>query len=123
MEITLTATARKPLTPGAWLQRSIAWTLACAVGWLLASIGLANVLNTNEAPGKMLLLGTAGAAHLLIWFKALLSSPEAADTPEPFWLTTAGALWTFLLLLFQVLCLLLWFLGLILACDTSRTWQ
>lgn len=82
---------------------------------------LVYVLEAYTTLQAIALFGTAGAAHLLIWYKAFGSSPDAPDTPEPFWLTAASALWTFGLLLFQVLCLLLWFLALLLACDTSST--
>ena len=120
--ITLTATIKKPLTQGEWLRHSVGWTLACVVGWLVFITCLSNLLDLTEGSTKVLLLGTAGATHLLIWYKGVLSTWDTvAVEVEPFWLTTVSAIWTFVLLLFQVMCLIVWFLGLILACEASST--
>ncbi len=121
-QLTLNTALGKPLTQGQWLLRSIAWTLACVVGWLAFVSALSSLLDLDDVSTKVVLLGTAGAAHLLIWYKAMLSTWDTvAPEVEPFWLTTVSAIWTFGLLLFQVICLIVWFLGLILAFDTSSS--
>ncbi|RZK24159.1 MAG: hypothetical protein EOO63_17290 [Hymenobacter sp.] len=65
-----------------------------------------------------LLLGTAAAAHLLIWYKAVLTTWETvAEHTEPLWLSFISAGWTLVLILFQLSCLALLFLALLLVCD------
>lgn len=111
---TLAATPKKPLTPAEWLLHSIGWTLVCLAGWFLLNTALAKLFGTNELWADRLLLGTAAAAHLLIWYKAVLSTWDTvAERTEPFWLSIVSACWTGMLLLFQVACLALLFLNLI----------
>jgi hypothetical protein len=90
------------------------WTLASVAGWLLAHTALTKLLDPSEAWVQWLLFGTAAAMHLLIWYKAVLSTWDtvAAHT-EPVWLGLASAGWTLLLLLFQLACLALLFLALL----------
>jgi len=53
-------------------------------------------------------------AHLLIWYKAVLSTWDTvAEQTEPFWLNIVSASWTLVLLLFQLTCLALLFLALL----------
>jgi hypothetical protein len=107
-----TAPLKKPLTPAQWLRHSVGWTLAGVAGWLLAHTALTKLLDPSETWAQWLLFGTAAAIHLLIWYKAVLSTWDtvAAHT-EPVWLGLVSAGWTLLLLLFQLACLALLFLA------------
>jgi hypothetical protein len=108
------APLKKPLTPAQWLLHSMGWTLAGVAGWLLANTALTKLFDPSETWVQGLLFGTAAATHLLIWYKAVLSTWDtvAAQT-EPFWLSILSAGWTLLLLLFQLACLALLFLALL----------
>lgn len=108
------APLKKPLTPAQWLLHSMGWTLAGVAGWLLANTALTKLLDPSETWVQWLLFGTATATHLLIWYKAVLSTWDtvAAHT-EPVWLGLVSAGWTLLLLLFQLACLALLFLALL----------
>jgi hypothetical protein len=57
-------------------------------------------------------------AHLLIWYKAVLSTWDtvAAQT-EPVWLGLVSAGWTLVLLLFQLACLALLFVVLLVSIN------
>jgi hypothetical protein len=125
-QLTLTAPTKKPLTPAQWLLHSMGWTLACVAGWLLASTALTKLLDTSETWVEWLLLGTAAAAHLLIWYKAVLSSWDTvAPQTEPFWLSILSAGWTLVLVLFQLACLALLFVYLLMLLDSgsSESWS
>lgn len=113
-QLTLTTPLKKPLTPAQWLLHSMGWTLAGVAGWLLANTALTKLLDTGETWVQWLLFGTAAATHLLIWYKAVLSTWDtvAAHT-EPVWLGLVSAGWTLVLLLFQLACLALLFLALL----------
>jgi hypothetical protein len=119
-QLTLTAKVKKPLTPAEWLRSSMGWTLASVLGWLLLSVGLSALLNTRSVWADWLLLGAAVAAHLLIWYKSVLTTWETvAEHTEPLWLSIVSACWTLVLVLFlfQLSCLALLFLALLLVCD------
>ncbi len=118
MQQILTTSIKKPLTPAEWLLHSMGWTLVCAAGWFLLNTVLIKLFDTNEVWADRLLFGTAAAAHLLIWYKAVLSTWDTvAVHTEPFWLSIVSACWTGVLLLFQLACLALLFLALLLVCD------
>lgn len=117
-QLTLTVKVKKPLTPAEWLLSSLSWTLACVLGWLLLSIVLSKLLAASSVWADWLLLGAAAAAHLLIWYKSVLTTWETvAEHTEPIWLSLVSAGWTLLLILFQLSCLALLFLALLLVCD------
>jgi RsiW-degrading membrane proteinase PrsW (M82 family) len=118
-QLTLPTTSlKKPLTPAEWLLHSMCWTLACVAGWLLASTAITKLLDTNETWVEWLLFGTAAAAHLLIWYKAVLSTWDTvAEQTEPFWLSILSAGWTLVLLLFQLACLALLFVVLLVSIN------
>ena len=117
-QLTLTAKLKKPLTPAEWLRSSMSWALASVLSWLLLSILLSKLLDTSQVWADWLLLGTAAAAHLLIWYKSVLTTWETvAEHTEPLWLSIVSAGWTLLLILFQLSCLALLFLALLLVCD------
>ena len=121
-QLTLTAKLKKPLTPAEWLRSSMSWALASVLGWLLLSTLLSNLLDTNQVWAYWLLLGTAAAAHLLIWYKSVLTTWETvAEHTEPLWLSAVSAGWTLLLILFQLSCLALLFLALLLVCDGGNS--
>jgi hypothetical protein len=121
-QLTLTAKLKKPLTPAEWLLSSMSWALASVLGWLLLSALLSKLLATNEVWADWLLLGTAAAAHLLIWYKSVLTTWETvAEHTEPLWLSAVSACWTLVLILFQLSCLALLFLALMLVCDGSSS--
>lgn len=110
----LTAPLKKPLTPAQWLRHSMGWTLAGVASWLLASTALTKLLDPSETWVQWLLVGTAAVTHLIIWYKAVLSTWDTvAVHTEPVWLGLASAGWTLLLLLFQLACLALLFLALL----------
>jgi hypothetical protein len=124
-QLTLTTKLKKPLTPAEWLRSSMSWALASVLGWLLLSATLSKLPATNEVWADWLLLGTAAIAHLLIWYKSVLTTWETvAEHTEPLWLSTVSASWTLLLILFQLSCLALLFLALLLVCDggSSSGW-
>jgi len=116
--LTLTAPPKKPLTPAQWLRHSVGWTLACVAGWLLALFVLSKLPAAHETWVATLLFGTAAVAHLLIWYKAVLSTWDtvAAQT-EPVWLGLVSAGWTLVLLLFQLACLALLFVVLLVSIN------
>lgn len=117
-QLILTTKVRKPLTPAEWLLSSVSWTLASVLGWWLLSLGMSKLLNTSSQWADWLLLGTAATAHLLIWYKAVLTTWETvAEHTEPLWLSIVSAGWTLVLILFQLSCLTLLFLALMLVCD------
>jgi hypothetical protein len=117
-QLTLTVKVKKPLTPAEWLRSSISWVLASVLGWLLLSVGLSALLNTRSVWAEWLLLGAAVAAHLLIWYKSVLTTWETvAEHTEPLWLSAVSACWTLMLILFQLSCLALLFLAAMLICD------
>ena len=120
-QLTLPATPlKKPLTPAEWLRQSMTWTLASAAGWLLVSTILSKLFDTNEGWVEALLFVTAAAAHLLIWYKAVLSTwYTVAEQTEPFWLNILSASWTLLLVLFQLACLALLFVYLLIILDSG----
>jgi hypothetical protein len=125
-QLTLPTKLKKPLTPAEWLLSSMSWTLASVLGWLLLSAFLSSVLDTSQTWVDGLLLGTAATAHLLIWYKAVLTTWETvAEHTEPIWLSIVSAGWTLLLILFQLSCLALLFLALVLICDggSSGGWS
>jgi RsiW-degrading membrane proteinase PrsW (M82 family) len=120
-QLTLTAKLKKPLTPAEWLRSSISWTLASALGWLLLSTLLSKLLANNEVWADWLLLGAAAVAHLLIWYKSVLTTWETvAEHTEPLWLSAVSACWTLVLILFQLSCLALLFLAAMLTCDRGN---
>jgi hypothetical protein len=124
-QLTLTAKVKKPLTPAEWLLSSISWTLGSILGWWLLSMALSALLGASSGWADWLLLGTAAAAHLLIWYKSVLTTWETvAEHTEPLWLSIVSAGWTLLLILFQLSCLALLFLALLLVCDggSSSGW-
>ncbi|MFD1872211.1 hypothetical protein [Hymenobacter bucti] len=117
-QLTLTAKVKKPLTPAEWLRSSMGWALASVLGWLLLSLGLSKLLAASSVWADWLLLGAAAAAHLLIWYKSVLTTWETvAEHTEPIWLSLVSAGWTLVLILFQLSCLALLFLALLLVCD------
>jgi len=117
-QLTLTTKLKKPLTPAKWLLSSVSWALGSFLGWLVLSVLLSNVLDTSQTWVEWLLLGTGAAAHLLIWYKAVLTTWETvAEYTEPLWLSAVSAGWTLVLILFQLSCLALLFLALLLVCD------
>jgi hypothetical protein len=121
-QLTLTAKVKKPLTPAEWLRSSINWTLASVLGWLLLSLGLSALFNSKSVWAEWLLLGAAAAAHLLIWYKSVLTTWETvAEHTEPLWLSIVSAGWTLLLILFQLACLALLFIALLLVCDDGSS--
>ena len=121
-QLTLTTKLKKPLTPAEWLRSSISWALASVLGWLLLSLGLSALLKTRSAWAEWLLLGSAAAAHLLIWYKSVLTTWETvAEHTEPLWLSIVSAGWTLVLILFQLFCLALLFLALLLVCDDGSS--
>ncbi|MGI4863628.1 MAG: hypothetical protein ACRYFZ_06860 [Janthinobacterium lividum] len=121
-QLTLTAAVKKPLTPAQWLLSSIGWTLASIAGWFILTSLLSKVLDTSEVWGERLLLATAAVAHVLIWYKGVLTTWDTvAEQTEPFWLSIVSACWTLVLLLFQLVCLALLFLALILVFDSSNS--
>lgn len=121
-QLTLTAKLKKPLTPAEWLRSSMRWALASVLGWLLLSLGLSALLKTRSAWAEWLLLGSAAATHLLIWYKSVLTTWETvAEHTEPLWLSIVSAGWTLVLILFQLSCLALLFLALLLACDDGTS--
>jgi hypothetical protein len=121
-QLTLTAKVKKPLTPAEWLRSSMHWAIASVLGWLLLSLGLSALLKNRSVWAEWLLLGTATVAHLLIWYKSVLTTWETvAEHTEPLWLSFASAGWTLLLILFQLSCLALLFLALLLVCDKGST--
>lgn len=116
--LTLTAKVKKPLTPAEWLRSSMSWALGSVLGWLLLHTLLRKVPDAGAMWTHWLLLGTAAAAHLLIWYKAVLTTWETvAEHTEPLWLSFVSAGWTLVLILFQLSCLALLFLALLLVCD------
>ena len=118
----LTAKLKKPLTPAEWLRSSMSWAVASVLGWLLLSILLSKLLTTKEVWADWLLLGAAAAAHLLIWYKSVLTTWETvAEHTEPLWLSIVSAGWTLVLILFQLSCLALLFLALLLVCDSGSS--
>jgi hypothetical protein len=124
-QLTLTAKLKKPLTPAEWLRSSMSWALASVLCWLLLSAIVNKLPATNEVWADWLLLGTAAIAHLLIWYKSVLTTWETvAEHTEPLWLSAVSAGWTLLLILFQLSCLALLFLALLLVCDggSSSGW-
>jgi RsiW-degrading membrane proteinase PrsW (M82 family) len=121
-QLTLTAKLKKPLTPAEWLRSSMSWALASVLGWLLLSTLLSKLLTTSEEWADWLLLGAAAAAHLLIWYKSVLTTWETvAEHTEPLWLSAVSACWTLVLILFQLSCLALLFLALLLVCDGNSS--
>ena len=120
--LTLNLSVKKPLTPAEWLRSSVGWTLGAIASWFMASSVLYKLLDTRELLGEVLLFGLAVVAHVLIWYKAVLSSWDTvAAKTEPLWLNAVSAGWTFVLLFFQLACLGILFLLLALACDTSSS--
>lgn len=121
-QLTLTTKLKKPLTPAEWLRSSISWALASVLGWLLLSLGLSALLKTSSAWAEWLILGSAAATHLLIWYKSVLTTWETvAEHTEPLWLSIVSAGWTLVLILFQLFCLALLFLALLLVCDDGSS--
>lgn len=121
-QLTLTTKLKKPLTPAEWLRSSMSWAVASVLGWLLFSILLSKPLAVNEVWANWLLLGAAAAAHLLIWYKSVLTTWETvAEHTEPLWLSIVSAGWTLVLILFQLSCLALLFLALLLVCDDGSS--
>lgn len=117
-QLILTAKVKKPLTPAEWLLSSISWTLSSVLGWWLLSMGLSTLLDASSAWTDRLVLAAAAVAHLLIWYKAVLTTWETvAEHTEPIWLSIVSAGWTLVLILFQLSCLALLFLALLLVCD------
>ena len=121
-QLTLTAKLKKPLTPAEWLRSSMSWAIASVLGWLLLSTLLSKLLATNDVWANWLLIGAAAAAHLLIWYKSVLTTWETvAEHTEPLWLSVVSAGWTLMLILFQLSCLALLFLALLLLCDSGSS--
>jgi len=121
-QLTLATTVKKPLTPAEWLLSSIGWTFASVLGWWLLSMGLSALLGANSVWTDRLVLITAAAAHLFIWYKSVLTTWETvAEHTEPLWLSAVSAGWTLLLILFQLSCLALLFLALLLVCDGGNS--
>lgn len=109
-QLTLIAPSKKPLTPAEWLLHSVGWTLACLAGWFVLNTMLSKLPGISEVWADRIVLGTAAAAHLLIWYKAVLSTWDTvAEQTEPVWLSLVSAGWTLVLLLFQLACLALLF--------------
>jgi hypothetical protein len=108
---TLTVPPKKLFARAEWLRHSVGWTLACVAGWYLLNAVLEKLFGTYGAWFGSTLIGTAIAAHLLIWYKAVLSSIRTVTEPtEPVWLSMASAGWLLVLLLFQLASLALLFL-------------
>jgi hypothetical protein len=121
-QLTLATTVKKPLTPAEWLLSSIGWTFASVLGWWLLSMGLSALLGASSVWTDRLVLITAAAAHLFIWYKSVLTTWETvAEHTEPLWLNAVSACWTLLLILFQLSCLALLFLALLLVCDDGSS--
>jgi hypothetical protein len=121
-QLTLTAKLKKPLTPAEWLRSSMSWALASVLGWLLLSILVSRLVATSEVWADWLLLSTAAASHLLIWYKSVLTTWETvAEHTEPLWLSVVSAGWTLMLILFQLSCLALLFVALMLVCDGNSS--
>ena len=121
-QLTLNLIVKRPLTPAEWLLHSVAWTAACLLGWFVLSNALFHLLDTGQAWVEVLLFGTAAAAHLLIWQKAWLTSWDTvAAKTEPLWLNLVSACWTWGLLLFQLACLALLFVYLLLALSSANS--
>lgn len=124
--ITPTASPKNLLTPAEWLRQSVGWTLASVAGWLLFSTVLSKLFDTDQGWVEALLFVTAAAAHVLIWYKAVLSTwHTVAEQTEPFWLSIVSAGWTLLLVLFQLSCLAFLFVYLLLILDSgsSESWS
>jgi RsiW-degrading membrane proteinase PrsW (M82 family) len=121
-QLTLTAKLKKPLTPAEWLRSSMSWALASVLGCLLLSGIISKLLAISEMWTNWLLLGTAAVAHLLIWYKSVLTTWETvAEHTEPLWLSVFSAAWTLVLILFQLSCLALLFLAAMLTCDGGKS--
>jgi hypothetical protein len=117
-QLTLTAKLKKPLTPAEWLRSSMSWALASVLGCLLLSGIISKLLAISEVWTNWLLLGTAAVAHLLIWYKSVLTTWETvAEHTEPLWLSVVSAGWTLVLILFQLSCLALLFLAVMLTIE------
>jgi hypothetical protein len=117
-QLTLTAKLKKPLTPAEWLRSSMSWALASVLGCLLLSGIISKLLAISEMWTNWLLLGTAAVAHLLIWYKSVLTTWETvAEHTEPLWLSVVSAGWTLVLILFQLSCLALLFLAVMLTIE------
>jgi hypothetical protein len=117
-QLTLTVPTKKPLTPAEWLRHSVGWTLACVAGWFLLIKVLEKLFGTYGDWFGNTLIGTFAVAHLMIWYKGVLSSRRTVTTTtEPFWLSLASAGWLLVLILFQLACLALMFLVLIIGAN------
>jgi hypothetical protein len=117
-QLTLTVKLKKPLTPAEWLRSSMSWALASVLGCLLLSGIISKLLAISEVWTDWLLLGTAAVAHLLIWYKSVLTTWETvAEHTEPLWLSVVSAGWTLVLILFQLSCLALLFLAVMLTIE------
>ena len=115
---TLPAPTRKLFTRPEWLQHSIGWTLACVAGWFILIATLGKLFDTYGDWFSKILLGITAAAHLLIWCKAVWSARlPVAQSTEPLWLSIASACWLLALVLFQLACLALLFLVLIIGAN------
>jgi RsiW-degrading membrane proteinase PrsW (M82 family) len=123
-QLTLTTKLKKPLTPAEWLRSSMSWAVASVLGWLLLSTLLSKCFGADEIWADWLLLGAAAIVHLLIWYKSVLTTWETvAEHTEPLWLSAVSAAWTLILILFQLSCLALLFLALLLICDSGSGWM
>ncbi len=115
---TLAAPIKKQLTHAEWLRHSVGWTLACVAVWYLVTTALETLFGTHGAWFGTTLLGAAAAAHLLIWYQAVWSSRHTvAESTEPLWLNIASTCWLLGLILFQLACLVLVFLFLLIGAN------
>jgi uncharacterized membrane protein len=95
---------------GQWLRLSMGWTAACLAACVLFNLLLNSALPTlsDEAGGKALLV-SAGVAHSLIWWQAVLGGNAIIRREEQqqdfTWTRLAANLWLVVLTLFQLLCL------------------
>jgi hypothetical protein len=101
-----------------WLRHSVGWTLACVAGWFMLIATLGKLFGTYGDWFSKTLLGATAAAHLLIWCKAVWSARlTVAASTEPLWLSIASACWLLGLILFQLVCLFLLFLFLVIGAN------
>ncbi len=115
---TLAAPTKKLFTRPEWLRYNVGWTLACVAGWFILVAALEKLFGPYGVWFGKALLGATAAAHLLIWCKAVWSARlTVAESTEPLWLSLASAGWLLGLILFQLACLALIFLVLLIGAN------
>lgn len=124
--------AESPPRLSQWLTHSIGWTGGCVAAWVLLAYSLQLTFPGPEADALQasLLFLSFCAAHWTIWQRAISGFEAAAlsnsgPAPANGWLDFLAAAWGFALLLFQVGCLLVVPLGILLMFyeGSAQAWQ